>query len=207
MLLTAITFTNVVFPEYCKPTRVSSISSFQNRLFIQSKILRKKANIFANETCRNTNVQIKSRLFCLHFCHVTQDGGYYPRKHCALGRPRGTGATFQSFTAKQFKNSTWSLAGLSYGVQTEAKMSAIEQLKSEVERLSNELQQACLEKVQAAEYGLAVLEEKQTLQEQYDELESVLEVNKQELECLKEVLNTKYFFLFFIKNTFQVVKR
>lgn len=66
-------------------------------------------------------------------------------------------------------------------------MSTIEQLKSEVERLSNELQQACLEKVQAAEYGLAVLEEKQRLQEQYDELESVLEANKQELECLREV--------------------
>lgn len=66
-------------------------------------------------------------------------------------------------------------------------MSTIEQLKSEVERLSSELQQACLEKVQAAEYGLAVLEEKQRLQEQYDELETALEGNKQELECLREV--------------------
>ena len=69
----------------------------------------------------------------------------------------------------------------------EAKMSTIDYLKSEVERLSNELQQACLEKVQAAEYGLAVLEEKQRLQEQYDELETSLEANKQELECLREV--------------------
>ncbi|XP_073229020.1 protein bicaudal D homolog 2-like [Porites lutea] len=66
-------------------------------------------------------------------------------------------------------------------------MSTIDFLKSEVERLSNELQQACLEKVQAAEYGLAVLEEKQRLQEQYDELETSLEANKQELECLREV--------------------
>ncbi|KAJ7376569.1 Protein bicaudal D 2 [Desmophyllum pertusum] len=66
-------------------------------------------------------------------------------------------------------------------------MSAIDQLKSEIERLSSELQQACLEKVQAAEYGLAVLEEKQRLQEQYDELEGTLEANKQELECLREV--------------------
>jgi len=41
--------------------------------------------------------------------------------------------------------------------------------------------------VQAAEYGLAVLEEKQRLQEQYDELETALEANKQELECLREV--------------------
>lgn len=66
-------------------------------------------------------------------------------------------------------------------------MSTIDQLKSEVDRLSSELQQACLEKVQAAEYGLAVLEEKQRLQEQYDELETSLEANKQELECLREV--------------------
>ena len=66
-------------------------------------------------------------------------------------------------------------------------MSTIDYLKSEVERLSNELQQACLEKVQAAKYGLAVLEEKQRLQEQYDELETSLEGNKQELECLREV--------------------
>ncbi|XP_015751200.1 PREDICTED: protein bicaudal D homolog 2-like [Acropora digitifera] len=66
-------------------------------------------------------------------------------------------------------------------------MSSIDQLKSEVERLSNELQQACLEKVQAAEYGLAVLEEKQRLQEQYEDLETALDANKQELDCLKEV--------------------
>lgn len=66
-------------------------------------------------------------------------------------------------------------------------MSSIDQLKSEVERLSSELQQACLEKVQAAEYGLAVLEEKQRLQEQYEDLETALDANKQELECLKEV--------------------
>lgn len=35
--LTAITFTNVVFPEYWRPTSVSSISSFQNRDLNQSK--------------------------------------------------------------------------------------------------------------------------------------------------------------------------
>lgn len=43
--LTDITFTNVVFPEYCKPTKVNSISSFQNMLFSQSRILLNKANI------------------------------------------------------------------------------------------------------------------------------------------------------------------
>ena len=94
---------------------------------------------------------------------------------------------FIHFSAKQYKNPTWRSSGLYYSVQIKTTMSTIEQLKSEVERLSNELQQACLEKVQAAEYGLAVLEEKQRLQEQYDELESALETNKQELECLREV--------------------
>ena len=90
--------------------------------------------------------------------------------------------------SKQFKNSTWGQSSCCiYDARIEAKMSTIDQLKSEVERLSSELQQACLEKVQAAEYGLAVLEEKQRLQEQYDELETALEGNKQELECLREV--------------------
>lgn len=44
-ILTAITLTNVVLPEYCKPTSVNSISSLQNKLFIQSKILLKNDNI------------------------------------------------------------------------------------------------------------------------------------------------------------------
>lgn len=33
-----MTFTNVVLPEHCKPTNVSSISSFQNKLLNQSNI-------------------------------------------------------------------------------------------------------------------------------------------------------------------------
>ena len=43
--LTAMTLTNVVLPEYCKPTSVNSISSFQNKLLNQSKIRFIKANI------------------------------------------------------------------------------------------------------------------------------------------------------------------
>lgn len=125
---------------------------------------------------------------------MTQDGGYYPKRHCVHGRPRGPGTAFQSFSAQNnIQNSTWRSEGIDFGVQIEAKMSAIDQLKSEIERLSSELQQACLEKVQAAEYGLAVLEEKQRLQEQYDELEGALEANKQELECLREVFITLNF--------------
>lgn len=40
-----MTFTNVVFPEFWRPTRVSSISSFQKRLFIHSQMPLKNANI------------------------------------------------------------------------------------------------------------------------------------------------------------------
>lgn len=44
--LTAITLTNVVFPEYCRPTRVSSISSFQKSALNQSNSLLISAIIF-----------------------------------------------------------------------------------------------------------------------------------------------------------------
>lgn len=60
-------------------------------------------------------------------------------------------------------------------------------LQKEVERLGNELAETVREKVQAAEYGLAVLEEKQQLQSQYDELETNFEALKTELSCAKEV--------------------
>ena len=61
-------------------------------------------------------------------------------------------------------------------------------LRREVERLTHDLQQACQEKVQAAEYGLAVLEEKQELQDKLDELESKYDTKKHDLRQAKEVL-------------------
>ena len=48
--------------------------------------------------------------------------------------------------------------------------------------LREELDQTTREKVQAAEYGLAVLDEKQSLQQQYDELESMYDTAKLDLE-------------------------
>lgn len=60
-------------------------------------------------------------------------------------------------------------------------------LRREVERLTHDLQQACQEKVQAAEYGLAVLEEKQELQDKLDELESKYDTTKHDLKQAKEV--------------------
>lgn len=65
-------------------------------------------------------------------------------------------------------------------------------LKREVDRLSAELHQACQEKIQAAEYGLAVLEEKQQLQELYDSLLANNEQKKQEVTHLKQVLFNVY---------------
>ncbi|XP_076447399.1 protein bicaudal D-like isoform X2 [Babylonia areolata] len=64
--------------------------------------------------------------------------------------------------------------------------------QKEVERLSTELAETAREKVQAAEYGLVVLEEKQQLQAQYDELESHFEALKVELECAKEALTKNH---------------
>ncbi|XP_061640673.1 protein bicaudal D homolog 2 isoform X1 [Phyllopteryx taeniolatus] len=59
-------------------------------------------------------------------------------------------------------------------------------LRVEVERLSRELRETTQEKIQAAEYGLAVLEEKQQLKQRFDELESEHEALRQELDQLKE---------------------
>uniref|UniRef100_A0A3B4CNZ1 BICD cargo adaptor 2 n=1 Tax=Pygocentrus nattereri TaxID=42514 RepID=A0A3B4CNZ1_PYGNA len=61
-----------------------------------------------------------------------------------------------------------------------------EWLRTELERMSRELSETTREKIQAAEYGLAVLEEKQGLKQQYDELEAEYEAVRQELEQLRE---------------------
>lgn len=60
----------------------------------------------------------------------------------------------------------------------------------EVRRLSRELAETTQEKIQAAEYGLAVLEEKQQLKLRYDELDAECESVRQELELLREVTDT-----------------
>ncbi|XP_028303107.1 protein bicaudal D homolog 2 isoform X2 [Gouania willdenowi] len=59
-------------------------------------------------------------------------------------------------------------------------------LLAEVERLTRELRETSHEKIQAAEYGLAVLEEKQQLKQRFDELESEYETVRHELDQLKE---------------------
>lgn len=62
-----------------------------------------------------------------------------------------------------------------------------EWMRAEIERLSRELIETTNEKIQAAEYGLAVLEEKQQLKQQYDDLEIDYEAVRRELDLLKEV--------------------
>lgn len=62
-----------------------------------------------------------------------------------------------------------------------------EWLRSEIKRLFQELGETTREKIQAAEYGLAVLEEKQQLKQQYEELELEYETIRAEMEQLKEV--------------------
>jgi len=67
--------------------------------------------------------------------------------------------------------------------------STSEELSEEIKRLQNELEETSRQKIQAAEYGLAVLEEKQQLQQQCEELESMYDMTKHELDCAKEVMN------------------
>lgn len=60
-------------------------------------------------------------------------------------------------------------------------------LQAEVDRLSAELQEANDEKLQAARYGLAVLEESAALKTKYSHLEEEHEALKLEVLQLREV--------------------
>lgn len=60
-------------------------------------------------------------------------------------------------------------------------------LKTEVVRLTLELQEATEEKLQAARYGLVVLEESSALKVKHRQLEEEHEALKAELQQLKEV--------------------
>ncbi|XP_051528543.1 protein bicaudal D homolog 2-like isoform X1 [Myxocyprinus asiaticus] len=59
-------------------------------------------------------------------------------------------------------------------------------LRAEIERLSRELSETTREKIQAAEYGLVVLEENQQLKQRFEDLESEYETVRQELDQLRE---------------------
>ncbi|XP_068163462.1 protein bicaudal D homolog 1-like isoform X2 [Antennarius striatus] len=68
----------------------------------------------------------------------------------------------------------------------------VEQCRLEVERLSRELAEANREKIRAAECGLVVLEENQSLKQQIAELEAEQEALRLELEQLQEAFGQAY---------------
>ncbi|KAF5275225.1 hypothetical protein FQR65_LT04259 [Abscondita terminalis] len=70
-------------------------------------------------------------------------------------------------------------------------MNSVDGLKAEVERLTRELDQASSEKIQSAQYGLVLLEEKGNLQQRCEDLEILYENTKHELHITQEAL-TKF---------------
>lgn len=64
---------------------------------------------------------------------------------------------------------------------------SVDQYRAEVERLTQELAEANREKIRAAECGLVVLEENQTLKQKYADLETEQDTLRKELEQLQEV--------------------
>ncbi|KAL0278449.1 UNVERIFIED_CONTAM: hypothetical protein PYX00_000269 [Menopon gallinae] len=61
-------------------------------------------------------------------------------------------------------------------------------LKEEVARLGRELDQASSEKIQSAQYGLVLLEEKSLLQQRCDELEALYENTRHDLKITQDAL-------------------
>ena len=64
--------------------------------------------------------------------------------------------------------------------------------RSEITRLNVALDEASQEKIQAAQYGLQVLEEKQMLEAKLTELETSYDTAKHELEEAKKVPHPMY---------------
>lgn len=79
---------------------------------------------------------------------------------------------------------------------------SVDNYRAEVERLTRELAEANREKVRAAECGLVVLEENQTLKQQYAELEAEQETLRQELEQLQEVQTQPLFCFYYPSSEF-----
>jgi protein bicaudal D len=68
-----------------------------------------------------------------------------------------------------------------------ANTESIEFLTREIERLTRELDQTNSEKIQSAQYGIVLLEEKENLQQRCEELESLYENTRHELALTHEV--------------------
>lgn len=70
----------------------------------------------------------------------------------------------------------------------------VEELKREVERISRELDEAVAEKIQSAKYGLGLLDETNSLKQRCEQLETLYENTRHELDITQEVC-TELFFL------------
>ena len=66
--------------------------------------------------------------------------------------------------------------------------SEVEELKREVERISRELDQAVAEKIQSAKYGLGLLDETNSLKQRCEQLETLYENTRHELDITQEAL-------------------
>lgn len=69
-----------------------------------------------------------------------------------------------------------------------AHQSEVAQLREEIDRLQRELDQTSSEKIQSAQYGLVLLEEKEQLEIRCDELETLYETTKHDLDVTREAL-------------------
>lgn len=74
-------------------------------------------------------------------------------------------------------------------MSSEAAM--IEALRLEIDRLQRELDQTSSEKIQSAQYGLVLLEEKEQLEVRCEELETLFEATRHELHVAQDAL-TKF---------------
>lgn len=66
------------------------------------------------------------------------------------------------------------------GGGADGRMSSVEELREEIGRLQSEMEQA-------AHYGLAVLQQKETLQAEHEQLETLYDATRQELKTAKDV--------------------
>ncbi|XP_043228709.1 protein bicaudal D-like [Amphibalanus amphitrite] len=70
----------------------------------------------------------------------------------------------------------------------EVAMDDVASLRAEIERLTRELDEASSDKIQSAQYGLALLEEKEALSKRCEELEAAYENSKHDLIITREAL-------------------
>ena len=71
----------------------------------------------------------------------------------------------------------------------------MEALQEELERLNKEIIEANDDRAKAAEYGIVLLEEKQALQSQNEELTGLFDTTKRELETSVEVRGMVYTYI------------